>query len=46
MFVKNVERSRNLFGCESVCFDLVLGTTNQYRKDGKVLLQVSMTQYK
>lgn len=46
MFVKNVEGSKNLFGHESGCFGLVLGTTNQYRKDGKVLPQVSMTQYK
>lgn len=35
--MKNVEGSKNLFGHESGCFDLVLGTTNQYRKDGKVL---------
>lgn len=43
MFVKNVEGSKNLFGHEAGCFDSILGTTNQYRKDGKVLPQVSIT---
>lgn len=36
MFVKNVKGSKNLFGNQSRHFDLVLGKTNQCRKDGKI----------
>lgn len=44
--VKNVENGKDLLCCRSECFDLALGTINKYIKDGKVLPQLSMTQYK
>lgn len=46
MFVKIMEDGKDLFGHQSECFGLALGTANQYVKDAKVLPDVWMTRCK